>query len=404
MWMAGCFAGMLALGEQVPLFFLFYGGAVAGYLGALWGYRRMPLWGIVLFGAVFRLILLPAIPSLSDDVYRYAWDGKVQWFGINPYRYAPVDDALFHLRDEAVFPHINHAELPTIYPPVAQVLFLIGYALSQNIWGIKILVVLAEGAMVWVLVRLLRMRGCDARALLIYFWHPLVVAEGAGNGHLDAIGATGVMLALFLFLSQRDRMAFVALGGAALIKFLPVAFALFFMRRKSGWIPKNAGAFALLPLVLILGYVPYAYGGAPFLGSLGVYAMHWEFNGLAFGVVRALTGDGSIARWILGCGFAGWVMFLFYRETPPMQAVFGAVAAFLVLTPTLHPWYALYLVPFLCFFRQPAWIGFTLLLGLSYHVLIRHQADGIWEEALWVRGAIFGGLVGVWLISLWRRL
>ena len=73
-------------------------------------------------------------PMLSDDVYRYVWDGRVQLEGVHPYRYAPVDPALGTLRDAHVFPRINHPEVPTIYPPLAQSLFA-GLALAGYLGG-----------------------------------------------------------------------------------------------------------------------------------------------------------------------------------------------------------------------------------------------------------------------------
>jgi hypothetical protein len=80
------------------------------------------------------------------------------------------------------------------------------------------------------------------------------------------------------------------------------------------------------------------------------------------------------------------------------------LATFVVLTPTLHPGYVVWLVPFLVFYRNPAWIGFTLLVVLSYQVLIRYEIDGVWEELLWVRWVEFGGLLGVWgLYSIYQR-
>src|SRR5580704_7035041 len=71
-----------------------------------------------------RLIVLFPQPFLSSDMYRYVWDGRVQVAGINPYHYFPADPALQSLRDEAIYPHINRAEVArTIYPPFAQLVF-----------------------------------------------------------------------------------------------------------------------------------------------------------------------------------------------------------------------------------------------------------------------------------------
>src|SRR5205823_3818984 len=75
---------------------------------------------------LLRVGALAAPVYLSDDIYRYIWDGRVQAAGINPYRYIPTDTHLAPLRDEAIFPNINRNNYaPTIYPPVAQLLFFV---------------------------------------------------------------------------------------------------------------------------------------------------------------------------------------------------------------------------------------------------------------------------------------
>ena len=86
--------------------------------------RRSTLLLLVLFAAAFRLSVLFAPPALSDDIYRYIWDGRVQAAGINPYRHIPAADALGFLRDADVYPNINRRDYaPTIYPPLAQMIF-----------------------------------------------------------------------------------------------------------------------------------------------------------------------------------------------------------------------------------------------------------------------------------------
>ena len=399
------FAGMLALGDvrsQMPAFFMCYGLAAAGYLFGVWQYRKMPLWGIVGLGVVFRFTLVFMVPGLSDDIYRYVWDGRMQHLGINPYRYAPNEVA--HLGEGAIFPNINHAELPTIYPPAAQVLFLLGYVLHPGIWGIKWVVVLADGATVYGLFRLLQVVGANLRVLLIYWWHPLIVVEGAGSGHIDAWGIALLIWALFFLMTMRGKVAFVFLGGAVLIKLLPLVFAPFFVRLNKDWLRHKGGLALILPAVLVLGYLPYAITGAPVLGILGVYAQNWEFNNPVFYLLRSLLNDGLLVRKILGVGLVIWVLILCFKRLCPLWAAYLTSAGFLLLTPTLHPWYAIWLVPFLVFYRQPAWIGFTLLLPLSYHVLIAYQAQGIWREDGWIWGVEFGALIGLGIArAIWLR-
>ena len=80
---------------------------------------------IFVFGLLFRLALLPTRPTLSDDMFRYVWDGRVQAHGLSPYRYPPSasEVAPLHAGDQTIWPHINRRDAVTIYPPGAQMVF-----------------------------------------------------------------------------------------------------------------------------------------------------------------------------------------------------------------------------------------------------------------------------------------
>src|ERR1044072_6125467 len=117
-------AGLSASGVSGIRFFMkiaFVQSAI--YLMAAWIVSRSRSSGLTLliviaFAVVFRLSILFAPPYLSDDIYRYIWDGRVQAAGINPYRYIPAAPELAQLRDDAIFPKINCREIEhTNYPP-----------------------------------------------------------------------------------------------------------------------------------------------------------------------------------------------------------------------------------------------------------------------------------------------
>jgi hypothetical protein len=133
---------------------------------------------------------------LSDDVYRYIWDGRVQAAGINPYRYIPTDADLAPLRDETVFPNINRNNYaPTIYPPVAQMLFLAATRVGETVSAIRLVLVAVEAIGIAALFVVLRATGAPRENILLYVWHPLPVWEIAGSGHSMGRGRL-LMLAL----------------------------------------------------------------------------------------------------------------------------------------------------------------------------------------------------------------
>ena len=122
------------------------------------------------FAVLFRLLLLDTAPSLSDDIYRYLWDARVQAAGGNPYAHAPDAAPLEGLRDED-WSRINHPELVTVYPPVAQWFFLAAHLVWPGVTGLKAALVLCDLLLIAVLWRLLRVRGQRPERALLYAWH-----------------------------------------------------------------------------------------------------------------------------------------------------------------------------------------------------------------------------------------
>jgi alpha-1,6-mannosyltransferase len=275
---------------------------------------------IVLGVAVaMRLVVLFPQPFLSSDMYRYVWDGRVQVAGINPYRYVPADPALQSLRDEAIYPHINRAEVaPTIYPPFAQLVFHAVALISPTILAFKLVMVLFEALACWAMLVVLDLARLPRERVLIYAWNPLAVWAFAGNGHVDAIAIGLLAVVLLLRALRRDGWAGAAFGAAILVKFLPLAMAPALWRRS--W---QHGATWRAPLAAIAAiaalYLLYIDVGRHVLGSLV-----WYFS------------DEDLAQgtgiWLLaGIG-------LLTPTTPFMADVYGA--AVLVCLATLAGWIA----------------------------------------------------------------
>ena len=207
---------------------------------------------VLAFAALFRLWPLVEEPRLSDDLYRYVWDGRVQAAGINPYQYIPAEQPLAHLRDEAIYPKINRREYaPTIYPPLAQMIFFATTRASESVTWMKLTMVAFELVGVWAVVWLLASFGLPRQRVLLFAWHPLLVYEIAGSGHLDALMICFVCLALVARRSNREGLTGALLACAALIKFFPVVLAPALYRRW-GW--RMPAAFAA---TFALAYVPY---------------------------------------------------------------------------------------------------------------------------------------------------
>ena len=419
--MGACYIGILALGDagqRMPVFFALFGAAYALYLWAVCRCDRVCLLPVVVLGVVFRATLLLAEPTLSDDIYRYVWDGRVQALGINPYVHAPNSEALAPLRDETIYPKVNHPHIPTVYPPLAQAVFLVIGAVWPGVLGMKFALVGFDMLTAWLLLGLMRRRGVPEGRLLVYFWNPLLVVEVAGQGHVDILGVAFLVMSLLYLEVERHGRALVALGLSFLGKFFPICMLpVAWQWTGSGgddggrarWLGgsvrgQNAWPILVFLGVVLLGYLPYIGAGPRLFAAFWNYARHWEFNSLVFWLLRMLLRDGDAARVVIGALFGGAVLAMTVRRTHPLRAGYVLTGVFIWLTPTLHHWYVVWMIPFLVFYRSPAWLVFAGLVALSYHVLIRYSAEGIWEEALWVRGMEYGGFALAWVGDrVWSR-
>jgi len=254
---------------------------------------------------LLRLGALAAPVYLSDDIYRYIWDGRVQAAGINPYRHIPTDTHLAPLRDEAVFPNINRNNYaPTIYPPVAQMLFLLATRFGETVPAMKLALVAVEAIGIGAFLFVLRAAGAPRENILLYAWHPLPVWEIAGSGHLEAAVVAFVALALAAALGGRRAWSGAALAAATLVKFFPLVLV------PALWRPakSNLGDWrwaAGFAAVIVAGYLPYLGVGSRVLGFLPTY----------------------LAEENLASGSGFWVLDLVRRAFPVPVAVYFAVAA-----------------------------------------------------------------------------
>ncbi len=325
----------------------------------------------VLVGAVlFRLLFLPLPPGLSDDGYRYVWDGLLQAQGINPYRYVPADEALAELHDTPLYEALNSASYYSVYPPFSQLVFRIGGWFGggegpASFYVIKFLFTLLELGGVWLLSRMV-----TPRRLMLYAWHPLVLIETAGQGHTEAALVFFLIATLWAARRGRGGWASAALAGATWTKLYPVLLFPFLWRR-FGWRARHIGIAVLVSVVL---WAPYAavYVPVHLVDSLQLYTRLFEFNAGPYYALKGLFTLATGADWSKQLGPALAVLFLFvlpllYRrdareEWPLRRAFFITLGLFLALSTTVHPWYLLAVLPLAVMGERPSWAW--LWLGL----------------------------------------
>ena len=388
-----------------PMLFL-WGVAHGAYLVAAWrvlrGGRpetaRFPALPILLgAGLLARIVLIPTAPTLSEDVYRYLWDGTLVAHGMNPYPHAPSDRALQHL-DGALLQHLNHADVPTIYPPAAQLLFGAVARVSPTPISWKLLLFLLESALVLALLKLLRSRGLPRERLLLYYWNPLLLVESFGSGHVDLAATAFLMVALWLYDMRTQRRAGIAFAIAVMTKYVP---ALLIPRliRQGKWLLLLVAAVAAAVIA-----TPFLEAGGALTTGLRIYARHWEFNSALYHLLhRAIENELTVRKILALLGLAATLV-IAWRARSITGAAFACFVSFLLLSPTVFPWYAVAVVALLPLHPDWGMMAFSGLLSLSYLPLPVYRATGVWTLPEWILWAEYGGLAAVWIAVLGARL
>jgi glycosyltransferase involved in cell wall biosynthesis len=389
----------LACGAFVVLCGLIYGVAAlppgtrpAGYLAihvlltgvmvVAWRTAGAASWRwVIAAGMLSRVVLLPAPAFTSVDVARYLWDGRLALTGLDPYLVAPATPALGVLRTEWL-PKGVHLHLPTIYPPGALGLFSLAAlggdpATARLLW--KTIVTAFAIVTLWSAARTAAESG-TRRHLALVALSPLLVLETGVGGHLDAVATCAVAVALWLASRRDDALAGVALGLGAVIKILPGAAALpLAARARSRGRPLVACAavvVAVYGVTLALGFLP--------IGSLAVPFREWSFGSPIWTALDMSLGRAaaSIVSLALLVGLLALAVAL-ARRGAWVRGAQVALAAPILLSPVVHPWYLMPLVPTLAIAPSAALLAWVTAAPLAYEVLARAELSGEWQPASW---------------------
>ncbi len=349
-------------------------------------------------GAVFRIVVVSGSGEhtyLSDDVYRYVWDGRLLQNGLNPFSNAPsdaYDDSLVTpLIDEAIYPQINHPSYPSIYPPVSQYLFYLANVISDTtVYGFKIVALIFDLLTSMALWALLKAKNMSTWYVLIYWLAPLVILEFSLSSHQDVLLLPFLTLALLFQYRKQAVATALFLTLATLTKFIvalvvPALFLSFVGRQRLKF-----AATVVLSSALI--YAPFWFFFTPpeLFGSLFDYLGQWQYNGSLYTVLeRGLSliseDSSSIARSVVSGALLISLIGITLRVTDKVKAAYGCLLVYVALTTTLFPWYLVIFFPFITLYRGSAIVSLLSLVWLSYWGLIGQIETGFWYDNWWLR-------------------
>jgi 4-amino-4-deoxy-L-arabinose transferase-like glycosyltransferase len=350
-------------------------------------------------------------PLGSDDVYRYVWDGRVQTAGINPYQYAPDDKALTDLHTARLPSLVNHPDMKTIYFPLNEWIFYLGYHVSgENVWGFQLLVLLAETLTIIGLFSLMHELGKNALRgepshspwrVLLYAANPLVILQFSLDAHVDAIGLPFLIFGLLLYYRNRTTFALLLLGLSLLVK--PVALVILpilFLHERG--IINKAKVISLPLAVLFIPFIPYMFNANP-LEALVTFSKHWFFNGALFSVLFPLISDNQTTRLWCFAFLAIFLFVLYFSKKPLNEKIVLAVLLLLLCSPVVHPWYVAWMIVLLPLAPISSGLAFAGTASLPSITYVTYQLQGMWKDYPLVLVLEYVPVVTMLLIDLRRK-
>ena len=396
-----------------------------------------------------RAALLPMMPNLSDDIYRFVWDGRLLSQGYDPFAYLPSE-----IRqgagaveaegiDEALFQQLNSPDYYTIYPPVNQAVFALAARVSPtSVRGsavvIRLVIFAAELMTLWLLLRLLNIEQGTPnierrseppntssfgvrysifdiflqrfsrnkvayhpppRSILLYALNPLVIIELTGNLHFEALMITFVLASVYLLQQQKLVLSGVAMGLAVCTKLVPLILLPLLLRRL-GW-KKALRFYAVVGITTAVLFFPLVTPEliAGMRESVGLYFQKFEFNASVYYLLREYgyywKGYNIIAqtgRWLAISTFVGIVLYALVEHNRYLPAAFGgAWLIFLLLSTTVHPWYV---TPLLVFTVFTPYRYAVLWSGLIFFSYAGYSATGFTEN-LWITFVEYAAVLGM---------
>ena len=336
-------------------------------------------------GIFLRFVLLFSIPNLTDDFYRFIWDGKLLLNGITPYAFSPEQITLNNVHhtnftnvvDTHLFNELNSKQYFSIYPPVCQFLFSGAAFLSfnntyVNIVLLKFFIFLFEAGTILLLPKLLVQLKMPVKYQLIYTLNPLIILELTGNMHFEAIMVFFLVLSIYYLVKQKDIFSAIAFGFAIGSKLWPVMLLPLFFKfigfKRTLQFCLISGVVALIILLpMFLQYKNIA-------GSLNLYFQQFEFNASSYYFFRFIIGKDAnydtflLMRKLLPLFTVIGITLLsiFYKKQYFLTALLLAFSLYCLFATTIHPWYLSPLIILSVFSNFRYAIIWSFLIYLSY--------------------------------------
>lgn len=367
---------------------------------------------LIAIAILFRLLFLFSIPALSDDFYRFLWDGQLVINGINPYSFLPAEVQLSFPNKDLLLSRMNSPNYYSVYPPANQLFFAIAALLSPNsIFGaiivLRLLILLAEIGTLLILPKFLSELNIPNKNSLLYALNPLVIVELSGNLHFEAVWIFTFLITIRWLYHKKYTLSSIFWSIAASVKLIPLLFLPVLCRKLS--LKKLLPYYLIAFSVLALSFAPFFERSVfdKFFSSIKLYSSTFEFNASFYSLFKTIIYQflGYNPIKILGpimsfIGLAGLLFFLLRKKMKSPQVLFSALlfglSWYYFFGMVVHPWYITPLVLFSVFTQLRFALLWSFLITLSYYA----YSQAGFSESNWLLLVEYGLVIGVLVFEL----
>lgn len=388
-------------------FELFFGFIVISFFSIYNIYRIKSIqWNLnnmIILGLAIRLLLFFVEPNLSDDYFRFIWDGTLIRNGINPFVFLPSEVIQWPNANEMgltqeLYQGFNSQQYYSVYPPVNQSIFFLSSYLGQNnlfanILVMRLFIILAEFASMYFLGKLLLKQQIPIKNLLWYILNPLIILEFTVNLHFESIMIAFMLGALYYLVNKRFILSGILWALAICTKLIPIIYLLFLLKRYKikEWLIVGGTA----GLVTILLFLPFWNPVIPenIKDSLDKYFGYFEFNAGIPYLIRSvgyeLSGYSILFKvmpivkklFLVFIVIYGLSSFLIKKPKSIFTPIYYTALVYFLLAGILHPWYITFLIPLGLLSKNYAGIFWSMLVFLSYSA---YQSESYQENMVLV--------------------
>ncbi|MDX2248570.1 MAG: hypothetical protein SF052_17425 [Bacteroidia bacterium] len=385
-----------------------FGGLFILYLLLVRFSQNLRVHFIFILALIFHIIPLlspQTLPALSDDFYRFIWDGRLLTQGVNPFAMIPEEymknpeHALQLGLTPELYQGLNSKTYFTIYPPVLQGVFYMAAFISPDsipgsVWVMKMVILLAEIGSIGLMIKLLRHFELPVPLVSWYAFNPLVIVELTGNLHFEVLMIFFLLWALWWFVQGKWQLSSVPFALAVGSKLLPLMFLPLLIRR-IGWV-KTFVYGALVVTITVFLFVP-VFDQETFRNlyqSIDLYFHKFEFNASIYYLVRWVGYQQvgynviqTVGKYLAMAVVIAIGVYSFFEKNPDDKNLpagwLWVLIFYFSLASIVHPWYVTSLVAFSIFTHYRfaiVWSFFVLLSYFTYQTTAYHE--NLWLTAL----------------------